>query len=71
VTIEVECVVPVPLALGTAMQTLRIVTLRFGTGDREWSLNDGPIPNPNVVRVAPVRGTTASREIGGRRETAA
>jgi hypothetical protein len=32
---------------------LRIVTLaRVWHGDREWSLNDGQIPNPNVVRVA-------------------
>jgi hypothetical protein len=29
----------------TAMPKLRIVTLRFGTGDRNWSLNDGQIPH--------------------------
>jgi hypothetical protein len=48
---------------------LRIVTL-FGLArrDREWSLNDGQIPNPNGVSVAP--GTIVSREIGGRREAA-
>jgi hypothetical protein len=25
-------------------------------GDREWPLNDGQTPNPNVVRVAPGTG---------------
>jgi hypothetical protein len=41
----------------TAVHTLRIVTLGFGTRrDREWSLNDGQIPNPNVARVPLVRG---------------
>ena len=33
--------------------------------DREWSLNDGQIPNPNVVRVAP--GTRYHRVEGNRR----
>jgi hypothetical protein len=34
-------------------------------GDREWSLNDGQIPNPNVVRVA--LGTGYNRVEGNRR----
>jgi hypothetical protein len=42
--------------------------------DREWSLNDGQIPNPNGVRVSPgtgsVRGTIVERGIGGRLVTA-
>jgi hypothetical protein len=43
----------------------RIVTLGFGTlGDREWPLNDGHIPNPNVERVAP--GTGYRRVEGNR-----
>jgi hypothetical protein len=48
------------------MKKLRIRNLRFGTGDREWRpLNDEQIPDSRVVRA-----TTASREIGGRREMA-
>jgi hypothetical protein len=41
------------------MQKLRLVTLRFGSGDRKR------IPNPNVVRVAP--GTRYHRVEGNRR----
>jgi hypothetical protein len=36
--------------------------------DREWSLNEGQIPNPNVVRVAP--GTGYHRVEGNRRACA-
>jgi hypothetical protein len=32
----------------TAMKKLRIVILRFGTRDRNWSLNDGQIQNPSA-----------------------
>jgi hypothetical protein len=39
----------------TAMEKLRIVTL-LARRNRKWSLNDGRIPSPNVVRVAPVSG---------------
>jgi hypothetical protein len=50
----------------TAMQKLRIVTLRFGTGATEkFDLNDGQIPNSLGVRA-----TIMSILIGGRRETA-
>ena len=41
------------------------MTLRFGTARQKWSLNDGQIPNPNVVRVAP--GTGYHRAEGNRR----
>jgi hypothetical protein len=34
------------------MKQLRIVTLAIGTARQNLSLNDGQIPNPNVVRVA-------------------
>jgi hypothetical protein len=51
--------------LHTARQKLRIVTLVFGTGDRERSLNDGLIPNVREVRVAP--GTRYHRVEGNRR----
>jgi hypothetical protein len=37
------------------MEKLRIVTL-LARRNRKWSLNDGRIPSPNVVRVAPVSG---------------
>jgi hypothetical protein len=47
----------------TWQQQLRIVAL--GTRDREWPLNDGQIPNPNVVRIAP--GTRYHRVEGKRR----
>jgi hypothetical protein len=50
----------------TAMQKLRIVTLGFGArGDREWSLNEGRIPNFRAVRVA--LGTVYNRVEGNRR----
>jgi hypothetical protein len=48
----------------TAMKKLRIVT-GLARRDREWSLNDGQLPNPNVVRVAP--GTGYHRVKGNRR----
>jgi hypothetical protein len=47
------------------MQKLRIVTLGLARRDREWSLDDGRIPNPNVVRVAP--STWYHRVEGNRR----
>ena len=50
------------------MQHLRIVTLGLARRGREWPLNDGQIPNPNVVRVAP--GTGYRRVKGKRRVTA-
>jgi hypothetical protein len=50
---------------GTATEKLRIVTLGLARRDREWSLNDGQIPNPSVVRVAP--GTRYHRVEGNRR----
>jgi hypothetical protein len=30
-----------------------LLTCRFGTGRQRWSLYDGQIPNPNVVRLTP------------------
>jgi hypothetical protein len=49
----------------TAMQKLRIVALGFGTGRQKMVLDDGRIPNPSVVRVAP--GTRYYRVEGNRR----
>jgi hypothetical protein len=48
-----------------AMQKLRIVTLGFGTGRQKWPLNDGQIPNSNILRVA--LGTGHNRVEGNRR----
>jgi hypothetical protein len=47
------------------MKNLRIVTQGLARRDREWSLNDGQIPIPNVVRVA--LGTGYHRVEGNRR----
>jgi hypothetical protein len=49
------------------MKKQRIVTLRFGTARQKMvlELNDGQIPNPNVVRVA--SGTGYHRVEGNRR----
>jgi hypothetical protein len=54
----------------TAMKKSRIAEVWHGATEN-GPLNDGQIPNPIVVRVAPGTGTIVSREIGGRRETAA
>jgi hypothetical protein len=43
------------------MHKLRIVTLRFGTGDRNWSLNEGQHPHFRVVRVALASGLRSGR----------
>jgi hypothetical protein len=48
------------------MEKLRIVTLRSGAGRQKMFLERWT--NPNAVGVA--TSATASREIGGRRETA-
>jgi hypothetical protein len=48
-----------------ATNKLRIVTCGFGTARQKWPLNDGQIPNPNVVRVA--LGTGYHRVEGNRR----
>jgi hypothetical protein len=56
---------PLP-AWDTATKTSRIVTSGgLARRDRKWSLNDGQIPNPNVVRVA--SGTGYHRVEGNRR----
>jgi hypothetical protein len=49
------------------MQQLRIVTLGLARGDRKWSLDEGKIPNSNVVRIA--LGTGYHRVEGNRRES--
>jgi hypothetical protein len=49
----------------TAKEKLRNRNVRVGHGATEWSLNDGQIPNPNGVRVAP--GTGYRRVEGNRR----
>jgi hypothetical protein len=47
-------------------QKRRVVTFRgLARRDRKWPLNDGQIPNPNVVRVAP--GSDYRRVEGNRR----
>jgi hypothetical protein len=53
-------------------KTLRIVTLGFGTGRQRLVLERWTNPKPQRRKCKPpVRGTIVSREIGGRRVTAA
>jgi hypothetical protein len=54
-----------------AMEKLRIVTVRFGAGNRKWPLNlmDKSQTFATYVYMR-VRTTIMSREIGGRREMA-
>jgi hypothetical protein len=52
-----QCEGPPPVRPANSIHTYseckksRIVTLRLARGDREWSLNDGQIPNFHGVRV--------------------
>jgi hypothetical protein len=45
-----------PLAYSDAKVANRNANWGLARRDREWSLIDGQIPNPNVVRVAPGTG---------------